>query len=89
MNISSVILRALPERYPQLLAQLAEVPGLEVHGVSPDGKLILTLEDTNGNGAADTYVKLHDFEGVLSVSLVYQHSDDELDTECDSEEAGK
>ena len=44
MNISSVILRARPERHPQLLAQLAEVPGLEVHGASPDGKLILTLE---------------------------------------------
>ena len=81
MNISSVILRALPERHPELLAQLATVPGLEVHGGNERGVLIVTLEDSDGSAAADTYVKLHDFPGVLSVALVYQHSDDELDSE--------
>ena len=81
MNISSVILRARPERQPALLAQLAAVPGLEVHGGNDQGVLIVTLEDCDCRAAADTYVKLHDFPGVLSVALVYQHSDDEVDSE--------
>lgn len=81
MNISSVIVRALPARHPELLAQLAEIPGLEVHGGNDHGVLIVTLEDSDGRAAADTYMKLHDFAGVLSVSLVYQHSDDGIDSE--------
>ena len=87
MNISSVVLHALPEYHPGLLCQLGELPGLEVHGASPEGKLVVTLEGATIDEVSRTYQKLHDFEGVLSVSLVYQYSDDALDT--DSEEAEK
>lgn len=87
MNISSVVLHALPDFHPGLLKSLEAVPGLEIHGTSPEGKVVLTLEGQDINQVSETYQKLHDFEGVLSVSLVYQYSDDEPDT--DSEEAEK
>ncbi|MDD5297393.1 MAG: chaperone NapD [Rhodocyclaceae bacterium] len=84
MNISSVVLHTHPERQHALLKQLGEVPGLEVQGVNPDGRLALTLECANTDSAVETYGKLQDIEGVFSLSLIYQYSDD-----IDSEEAEK
>ena len=45
------------------------------------GKVVVTLEDDDTNSAADRYVALHGVPGVASVAMVYQYSDDELDTE--------
>lgn len=77
MNISSVLLRARPERLPELLAALACRPGHEIHGQQPDGRLALTIENDDAGAAADAYVALHDLPGVLAVSLIYQYGDDE------------
>lgn len=77
MNISSVVLRALPKHQPQLLAELGALPGVEVHVANPDGRMVLTIEDANTQSASETYIRLHDLSGVMSVSLVYQYSDDE------------
>jgi len=84
MNISSVVLHTHPERQPALLTQLGQVPGLEVQGANPDGRLALTLEAASTDSAVETYGTLQNIEGVLSLSLIYQYSDD-----IDSEEAEK
>lgn len=80
MNISSVLLRARPERLPELRAALAGLPGHEIHGQQPDGRLALTIENDDAGAAADAYVALHDLPGVLAVSLIYQYGDDDLAT---------
>ncbi len=85
MNISSVVLHAQPQHHPALLGQLTALPGVEVHASSPEGKLVLTLEGADVEQVTKTYGQLHEFEGVLSVSLVYQYSED--DTDSDPEEA--
>lgn len=82
MNISSVILRCLPGRIAEVDARLAAMPGVEIHGRSPDGKLVVTLEDTDVVKAADSYVALHDVPGVLSATLVYQYGEDEAPANC-------
>jgi nitrate reductase NapD len=84
MNISSVVLHTHPERQSALLASLGQIPGLEVQGVNPDGRLALTLETDSTDAAVETYGSLQNIEGVLSLSLIYQYSDD-----IDSEEAEK
>lgn len=77
MNISSVVLRSLPRHQPQLLTELVQLPGVEVHAQDDNGRLVLTIEDGSTQSASETYVRLHDLSGVLSVSLVYQYSDDD------------
>lgn len=86
MNISGIVLRAHPAQHPALTQALLALPGLEIHGAGSDGRMVITLEDRDNNSAADTYVKLHDMPGVLSVSLIYQHSEDEPDAEMNNEE---
>jgi nitrate reductase NapD len=81
MNISSVILRARPEKIPGVRNDLAAIPGVEIHADGGDGRLILTIEDGAGNAPADVFLKLHQLDGVISASLVYQYCDDELPQE--------
>jgi nitrate reductase NapD len=76
MNLSSVVLRAVPERLPELRAALAARPGHEVHGEHAAGRLAITIESESAGAAADAYVALHDLPGVLAVSLIYQYGDD-------------
>ena len=82
MNISSAILYIAPESLDEACAALLQLSGVEIHARSPEGKVVVTLEDDNINSAADKYVALHGVPGVASVAMVYQYSDDEsVDTE--------
>ena len=76
MNISSVVLRARPAALDGVRSALSILPGVEVHAATGDGRLVLTLEDAGTASAADTFVRLHDIPGVMSVSMIYQYSDD-------------
>lgn len=76
MNISSVLLRAQPAALAEVRRALAALPGVEVHLVRDDGRLVITLEDAATASAADTFVRLHDIPGVMSVAMIYQYSDD-------------
>jgi nitrate reductase NapD len=81
MNISSAILHIAPARLEEACAALRQMPGVEIHARSPEGKVVVTLEDCDTNSAADSYVALHGIAGVASVAMVYQYSDDESDTQ--------
>lgn len=75
MNISSVVLRSRPEALSAVRDSLAALPGVEVHAATCDGRLVITLQDAATASAADTFVKLHDIAGVMSVAMIYQYSD--------------
>ena len=81
MNISSAILYIAPARLEEACIALLQVPGVEIHARTPEGKVVVTLEDDDTHSAADSYVALHGVPGVASVAMVYQYSGDESDTE--------
>ncbi len=83
MNISSVILRAWPEQLPGVRNGLTAIPGVEIHADGGDGRLVLTIEDGEGYTLPDVFLKLHQLDGVISASLVYQYCDDGLPQETD------
>lgn len=83
MNISSVILRAQPEQLPGVRNGLAAIPGVEIHADGKDGRLVLTIEEGPGCAPTDVFLKLHQLDGVISASLVYQYCDDDLPQETD------
>ena len=76
MNISSAVLRAHPAQVDSVRGALEKLPGVEVHAATSDGRLVVTLEDAGIARAADTFVKLHDIRGVMSVAMIYQYSDE-------------
>jgi nitrate reductase NapD len=77
MNISSVLVRVLPDQHDAVRQSLASLAGVEVHAEDNIGRLIVTLEDSDVATAADRYVALQDVPGVLSAILIYQYSDDD------------
>lgn len=75
-TVSSVLLRARPDKLSRVLGALRAMPGVEVHADPQDGRLVLVIEDAPGITAAQTYDQLQLIEGVLNASLVYQYSDE-------------
>ena len=76
MNISSLVVRARPTECAAVRAALQRLPGVEVRAVNDAGQLVVVADHVDTAAAADGFVEMHRIEGVLSVSLVYQFSDD-------------
>ena len=74
-NICGVVVHARPAQIADVQARLAELPGVEIHGSAPDGRLVVTVEEVGEHDCADTLSSLSNVAGVLSASLVYQHSE--------------
>ena len=72
-NICGVLIHAKPEHLSEVKAALASLDGVELHQESPDGRLILTVEDTANEWAGQIITRLSTVDGVLSTSLIYHH----------------
>ena len=77
MNISSAIIHAQPGRVAVVEAGLATLAGVEVHGISPEGKLIVTIETGDEGSNAATYQSIGQLDGVMSAAMVYHQSESE------------
>lgn len=75
-----MILRASPERLKSVRHRVSRIPGVEIHGDTGDGRLVVTVEDGEGYRVADSITKLHQMDGVLAISLVYEYCDDALES---------
>ena len=80
MNITGVIVRAWPEHIEAVRAQLLNQPGVEIHAVTDDGRLIVTVEDANDSQLADRIMSFNDMQGVLSAAMIYHHYDSDQET---------
>ena len=79
MNVSCVLLRARPERFPDVMSSLAGIPGVAVHDSDRiQGRIIVTVEDGPGYSVEDSLLKVHLLDGISDAALVYQYSDEGL-----------
>ena len=77
MNISSIVVQTRPQNTPVLQSELANLPGVDVHGANENGRIVITIEDTPDNAPADTLMNVQNMQGVLSALLIYNYCDDE------------
>lgn len=75
-NICGVLVQAAPTRWEETRAGLEALPGVEVHAVTEQGKMVVTVEDAAGQWAGDTLGHFNAVPGVLSVALIYHHFED-------------
>ncbi len=85
-NLCGVLVHAQSGKIDLVRQQLEKQPGVEVHAVSDEGKLVVTVEDESRRQVADRIMKFHELEGVLSASMIYQFSDDEESIEKETSE---
>lgn len=76
INISGLLVHAQPERAQDVCKLLRQIPGVEIHAVSPEGRLVLTLENASDRDMADTFARVQALPDVLSASLIYHHAED-------------
>ena len=81
MNITSVVVRASPEHFPELHESLSAISGVEIHGESADnGRMVVTVEDGEGYAVSDSLTAINLTRHVLSITLAYEYTDQGLDT---------
>ena len=77
-----------PQCAEQVCAQLEQLPGVEVHAVTTDGRLIVTVEIGDDLEMTRAFEQLGAIPGVHATTLVYHHSetlDDESPAKKESE----
>jgi nitrate reductase NapD len=75
MNIVSLVLRIHPATRAAAEAALTALPGVECHGMSADGRLVATAEDSAEGALADTLIAIHRVPEVLAATLAYEHTE--------------
>jgi nitrate reductase NapD len=85
VNISSAILHARPGGAEALQQRLMGLPGVEVHAVSPDGKLVITIETPDDGETTKTFEAINMMEEVLSAAMVYHQTESDPDKELSYE----
>jgi nitrate reductase NapD len=81
MNISSVIVIPRPERVQFVVDLLAATEGVAVAAVSPEGKIIITIETEGDRETIQTYEQISVMEGVMSASMVYHQLETDPEVE--------
>ena len=76
MNISGVVVRTWPDRMNTVQQTLSRLDGVEVHGASEDGRLVVTVESQGERETADLLVSMQTLPGVLSASMIYHQFED-------------
>lgn len=80
MHIAGVIVHSLPENVERIKASIASMEGAEIHGIDR-GRIVVTVESSEYRRTSDMVLALHQVEGVLSAALVYQHGEDDIESE--------
>lgn len=78
IDICGVLVHARPGFAEKVKGQLLKFPGVEVHSVTDDHRLIVTIDQSEQVGEkmmSNTISSFHDVKGVLSAALIYQHAE--------------
>ena len=71
MNISSIIVHAQPTELASVRGSLEQIPGVEVHAATDDGKLVVTIETDTDGETAGTFDRINAMDGVMSAAMVF------------------
>jgi periplasmic nitrate reductase NapD len=78
VKIASLVVRIRPEDQSAVRERLEVLPGVAVHGATPDGgRLIVLVEDGRHYAMTDSLVGVAQASGVLGVTLAYEYTGDE------------
>jgi nitrate reductase NapD len=82
VHFASMIVAVFPHLADTVAARIRDLPGADVPVISPQGKLIVTLETSQLGDVTALIDAMSAMQGVVSTSLVYHHiaDADELDT---------
>lgn len=71
-NICGCLVHAMPEMTNSVIEGINAIEGGEVHA-HEDGRIVVTIEDTETQLASEQIMDMHQIPGVLTVTLTYHH----------------
>ena len=77
IGICGVLVHAKPASVGLVREALEQLPGVEVHAATDDGRMVVTVEDQGDKRVVETITGFHDIKGVLSASVIYEHSEND------------
>jgi len=80
-NVCGVLVHAHNDQTEQVKALLEQQDGVEVHAVTDNGRLVVTVEHDKRKTVGDRIMGFYEVPGVLSAAMIYQFSDNDLDVE--------
>lgn len=72
VNICGCLVHSIPEMTDNVITAINAIEGGEVHA-HEDGRIVVTVEDTETQNASDQIMDMHQIPGVLTVTLTYHH----------------
>jgi nitrate reductase NapD len=78
LHITSLLVHARPAALADVRAALGAIDGVDVHGASDTGKIVVTLETESSGGIVERLAGIRDLAGVLSAVMVF-HQIEPLD----------
>ncbi len=82
MNISSIIVYAKPAELASVRGSLEQLPGVEVHAATDDGKLVVTIESETDGETAGTFDRINLMDGVMSAAMVFNQFESDPEREA-------
>jgi nitrate reductase NapD len=73
-HISSAVVVVLPVRREEVAAQLAGMPGVEVHA-GEGSRIVVTIEGPTSGMLGETLTRMSTLDGVISANMVFEHID--------------
>ena len=77
MSITGLVIHAVPQETAAVQLAVEAMDGTEVHQVTDDGRMVVTVDNLDDGIAADVFESFRTIAGVLSTSLVYTHFEDD------------
>ena len=76
VNITGMLVHARPDQAGAVRSQLEAMPGVEVHAMTPEGRLVVTIEKADDREMAETFERFAQIPQIVSTMLVYHHYDE-------------
>ncbi|MBW7971262.1 chaperone NapD [Bradyrhizobium sp. BR 10289] len=70
-EIASIVVQARPERLDALEAEISALPGCEIHGRDPRGKLVVVTEAPDAGSLGTMLNTIQSLADVYSAALVF------------------
>ena len=83
VHISSMVVHASPDGLQSVKHKIEALPGVEIHGESANGKLVVVLESEHESHITDTIDEIRSLDHVLNTVLVYHQIEQSESTETE------
>lgn len=81
-HVTSLVVHVAPTAITHVEASLLSLVGTEIHAMTPEGKIVVTLEGDSQKSILDNVEAINALPSVLSASLIY-HQVEPLEQESE------